>query len=119
MTDLIKLSIKDALFGLQNKEFKATELVDAHIKQAEATRNLNSYITETFEIARNRAQESDQKYADGSARSLEGIPVAVKDLFCTKGVKTTAGSRMLGNFVPPYESTVSQNLADHGSNLFV
>jgi aspartyl-tRNA(Asn)/glutamyl-tRNA(Gln) amidotransferase subunit A len=115
MSDLIKLSIAEALEGLKAKKYSAIEIVDAHIKQAEAQRNLNSYITETFDIAREKAKESDQNYANGSARKLEGIPVAVKDLFCTKGVKTTAGSRMLGEFIPPYESTVSQKIADDGT----
>src|SRR5690606_29002035 len=78
-------------------------------------KHLNSYITETFDIAREQAKQSDANYASGSARKLEGVPVAVKDLFCTKDVKTTAGSKMLGNFVPSYESTVSQNIANHGT----
>ena len=78
-----------------------------HIKQAEAQKSLNSYITETFDIALNQAKQSDTNYASGNARKLEGIPVAVKDLFCTRNVKTTAGSKMLGEFIPPYESTVS------------
>lgn len=115
MSELIKLSIAEALEGLKAKKYTATEIVDAHIKQAEAQKSLNSYITETFDIARGQAKQSDANYASGNARKLEGIPVAVKDLFCTKNVKTTAGSRMLGEFVPPYESTVSQNIADHGT----
>jgi len=114
MKELIKLSITDALDGLKNKRFTPTELVDAHIKQAEKVKNLNSYITETFDLARSLAQQSDQNYLKGAARKLEGIPVAVKDLFCTKGVRTTAGSKMLSNFIPTYESTVSKNIADYG-----
>ena len=114
MKELIKLSITDALDGLKNKRFTPTELVDAHIKQAEKVKNLNSYITETFDLARSLAQQADQSYLKGAARKLEGIPVAVKDLFCTKGVRTTAGSKMLSNFIPTYESTVSKNIADYG-----
>ena len=115
MSELIKLSIAEALEGLKAKKYKATEIIDAHIKQAETQNSLNSYITETFDIARDQANQSDANYASGNARKLEGIPVAVKDLFCTKNVKTTAGSRMLEEFVPPYESTISRNIADHGS----
>ena len=115
MSELVKLSIASALEGLKAKKYTVTEIVDAHIKQAEAQKHLNSYITETFDIAREQAKQSDANYAIGSARKLEGVPVAVKDLFCTKGVKTTAGSKMLGNFVPSYESTVSQNIANHGT----
>jgi len=115
MEDLIKLSITDAIDGLKNKKFTSTELVDAHIKQAEKVKNLNSYITETFDSAKELAKQADQNYQSGKARTLEGIPVAVKDLFCTNGVKTTAGSKMLSNFVPTYESTVSKNIANCGS----
>ena len=115
MSELVKLSIASALEGLKAKKYTVTEIVDAHIKQAEAQKHLNSYITETFDIAREQAKQSDANYAIGSARKLEGVPVAVKDLFCTKDVKTTAGSKMLGNFVPSYESTVSQNIANHGT----
>lgn len=115
MSELIKLSIASALEGLKAKKYTATEIVDAHIKQAETQKNLNSYITETFDIARKQAKQSDANYASGCARKLEGVPVAVKDLFCTKDVKTTAGSKMLGNFIPSYESTVSQNIANHGT----
>ncbi len=115
MKELIKLSIVDALGGLKNKEFTSSELIKTHIRQVERVNFLNSYITETFEIARKKAKLSDQNYANNSARKLEGIPVGVKDLFCTNGIKTTAASKMLGNFVPTYESTVSQKIADCGS----
>ncbi|MDA9163755.1 Asp-tRNA(Asn)/Glu-tRNA(Gln) amidotransferase subunit GatA [Rickettsiaceae bacterium] len=115
MTDLIKLSITEALKGLKEKKFTALELTEDHIKQAENVKHLNSYITETFDSARALAKKADENYANGSQRKLEGIPVAVKDLFCTNGVKTTSGSKMLNNFVPSYESTVSQNIADCGT----
>ncbi len=115
MTKLIKLSIHQALEGLKNKEFTATELTEAHIKQCEQYKNLNSYITHTFDIARAQAQQSDKLYAEGENRKIEGIPIGMKDLFCTKGVQTTAGSKMLKEFVPTYESTVSQKIADCGS----
>ena len=115
MSDLIKLSITEALTALRNKEFTAVELVRSHIEQSEKNKHLNIYITETFDKALSMAKIADQNYHDGKARKLEGIPVGVKDLFCTKGVKTTAGSRMLSNFVPPYDSTISQNIENSGT----
>lgn len=114
MTELKYLSLSAARKGLSSKEFSATELVDAHIQQAEATRDLNAYVTDTFELARAQSAASDQRLQAGTARPLEGIPLAIKDLFCTKGVRTTASSRMLENFVPPYESTVTSKLFDAG-----
>jgi aspartyl-tRNA(Asn)/glutamyl-tRNA(Gln) amidotransferase subunit A len=115
MSELIKLSITEVIKGLKSREYTAIDVIDAHIKQAESKRNLNSYITETFEIARNCAKISDKNYLQGTARKLEGITIAVKDLFCTKNVRTSAASRMLAEFVPSYESTVSQNAFDHGA----
>lgn len=115
MSSLIKLSISDALKSLQKKEFTASELVNVHIEQSQKNKALNFYITETFDRARSLAKIADQNYLSGKARKLEGIPVGVKDLFCTKGVKTTAGSKILGNFVPTYESTISQNIEDAGT----
>jgi len=115
MSSLIKLSISDALKALKNKEFTASELVNSHIEQAQKNKHLNFYITETFDKAINLAKLADQNYNTGKERRLEGIPIGVKDLFCTKNVRTTAGSKMLGNFVPTYESTVSQNLEDSGT----
>jgi aspartyl-tRNA(Asn)/glutamyl-tRNA(Gln) amidotransferase subunit A len=115
MTDLIKLTISDALEKLKAKEITSLELVNAHIKQIEANKNLNAFVTETFDSAIAQAKQADQNIARGEMRKLEGIPVGVKDLFCTEGVRTTAGSKMLSNFVPVYESTVSQNIKNHGS----
>ncbi|MBY0533680.1 MAG: aspartyl/glutamyl-tRNA amidotransferase subunit A, partial [Rickettsiaceae bacterium] len=115
MKELIKLSITESLKGLESKKFTSTELINAHIDQAEKYKNLNAYITETFEHARKLAKKADQNYQEGSNRKLEGIPVAVKDLFCTNGIRTTAASKILHNFVPTYESTISKNIADHGT----
>ena len=115
MTDLNKLSIVEAIKGLKNNEFSTKELVEDHIKQIEKHRKLNCYITETFDLALKLSEVSDENYRKGTNRLLEGIPVGVKDLFCTKGIKTTAGSKMLNNFIPCYESTVSRKLADSGS----
>ena len=114
--ELIKLKITEATSLLCSKEITATELVEAHIKQIEKhNKRLNAYIFGMHEQARVAAKDSDNRIAKGEARVLEGIPISMKDLFCTKGVRTTACSRMLENFVPPYESTVSSNIANHGA----
>ncbi|MBL8711985.1 MAG: Asp-tRNA(Asn)/Glu-tRNA(Gln) amidotransferase subunit GatA [Alphaproteobacteria bacterium] len=115
MTNLTNHTIASALAGLKKKEFTAVELVDAHIKASEAARHLGCYITETFDTAREQAKAADERYAKGTALPLDGIPIAMKDLFCTEGVQTTAASRILEGFKPPYESTVSGNLKKDGT----
>ena len=117
MSDLTGLTLADARAGLRKKEFSATELTTAHLEAMAAGRSLNAFITETPERALEMAAESDRRLARGEPRPLEGIPLAIKDLFCTEGVLTTAGSRILFNFVPPYESTVSGNLWRAGAVL--
>jgi aspartyl-tRNA(Asn)/glutamyl-tRNA(Gln) amidotransferase subunit A len=114
---LTELTLAAARDGLKGKEFSARELTEAHIEAIEAGRTLNAFITETPERAREMAAESDRRIARGEARPLEGLPLAIKDLFCTEGILTTAGSRILHNFVPPYESTVSGNLWRAGAVL--
>lgn len=116
MKELHKLSICDALEGLKSKKFSCAELTEAHIKQHLAHKDLNVFITETIEPAREMAKKSDDNYAKSSSvRKLEGIPIAIKDLYCTKNVRTTSGSKMLENFVPTYESTVSQKVISEGA----
>lgn len=115
MTDLVNLTIADALDLLDKKEISSVELTQAHLNEMEKGRVLNAYITETPELALEQAKASDAKRANGQAGLLEGIPVANKDLYCTKGVKTTAASKILSHFIPPYESTVSQKLKDAGT----
>ena len=115
MSKLTDLTIAEALEGLSAKKFSAVELTDAHIAGMEKARGLNAFITETPELARKQAKESDARRASGKAGALDGIPLAIKDLYCTKGVKTTAASHILDNFVPTYESTVSQKLLDAGA----
>ncbi|MDR0774977.1 MAG: Asp-tRNA(Asn)/Glu-tRNA(Gln) amidotransferase subunit GatA [Rickettsia sp.] len=115
MSEIIKLTITQALKALKNKEFSCVELTKAHIKEMDKHKELNAYITETTDIALEQSKIADQNYHNGIARPLEGIPIAVKDLFCTKGVLTTAASKILSNFVPTYESTVSKNVRDHGT----
>lgn len=115
MTDLVELTVAEALDGLAKKEFSAVELTQAHIKEMDKARELNAYVTETPELALERAKASDERRAKGTAGKMDGIPVGMKDLYCTKGVRTTACSHILDNFVPPYESTVSQKLEDAGT----
>ncbi|ABV73104.1 aspartyl/glutamyl-tRNA amidotransferase subunit A [Rickettsia canadensis str. McKiel] len=114
MTELNKLTLADSIKGLKNKDFTSTELVNAHIQQIEKHKNLNAYVTKTFDLALKGAQIADQNYAQNKARTLEGIPFAAKDLFCTKGIRTTACSNILKNFIPNYESSVTQNIFNNG-----
>ncbi len=115
MTDLTRMTLTEAREGLKAKQFSATELAKAHIAAVEQAKALNAYVLETPEQALKQAAASDEKLAKGEAGPLEGLPVGIKDLFATKGVRTTACSRILGNFVPPYESTVSSQLWRDGA----
>src|SRR3954471_15584470 len=117
MTDLTSLTIAEAREGLAKKSFTALELTDAHLAAIEAARALNAFVLETPDQARAMARASDQEIAKGEGRPLCGIPLGIKDLFATKGVRTTACSKILGNFVPPYESTVSSHLWRDGAVL--
>jgi aspartyl-tRNA(Asn)/glutamyl-tRNA(Gln) amidotransferase subunit A len=116
---LNELSIAEARDKLRAKEIKATELTEACLNAIEAgNKALNAYVLVTPDKAMEAANESDKRLAaktKSQARPLEGIPLGVKDLYCTKGVRTTAGSHILGNFEPAYESTVTQNLWDAGA----
>lgn len=114
MTDLTKLTIAEAREGLKKKEFTSVELTEAYISEIENKRSYNAYVLETPEKALEQAKVSDAKYAAGTMGELEGIPMGIKDLFCTKGIRTTACSHILDGFVPQYESTVSQKLLDAG-----
>ncbi len=115
MSDLTHMSIAGALKGLESKDFTAVELAQAHIDAVEAAKDLNAFVTETPEIALKQAAESDKRRADSKAGALDGIPLAIKDLFCTEGVQTTASSHILEGFVPQYESTVTANLFREGA----
>ena len=116
MSELTELTIAEARDGLVNRKFSSVELTDVHIRAVEAARDLNAFVTETLDLAIERAKASDDRRAKGKpAGGMDGIPIAVKDLFCTEGVLTTASSHILDGFIPPYESTVSQNLRDAGS----
>jgi aspartyl-tRNA(Asn)/glutamyl-tRNA(Gln) amidotransferase subunit A len=111
----IEFTLAQARDALRAREISSTELTSAFVSQVAAARPLNAFITETPERAFEMAAASDARLAAGEARPLEGLPLAIKDLFCTRGVRTTAASRILDNFVPPYESTVTQNLWDAGA----
>jgi aspartyl-tRNA(Asn)/glutamyl-tRNA(Gln) amidotransferase subunit A len=110
MSALTDLTISEALNGLARKSFSAVELAEAHIAAVEKARPLNAFITETPDRARAMAKASDARRAKGSTGLLEGIPLAIKDLFCTEGVLTTAGSHILDGYKPQYESTVTAKL---------
>ncbi|MDR1425767.1 MAG: Asp-tRNA(Asn)/Glu-tRNA(Gln) amidotransferase subunit GatA [Rickettsiales bacterium] len=111
MSELTKLTLLEARNKLLTKEIKSIELVDAFIDNIENNRYLNAFILDTFDLARDKAKISDLNIARGTAKKLEGLPMGIKDVFCTRGIRTTACSKILGNFVPPYESTVTQKLA--------
>ena len=115
MTALNELTLAEARDGLTAKTFSAREIAQAHVEALEKARVLNAYIRETPERALAMAEVSDARIAKGEARPLEGLPLGIKDLFCTHGVVTTAGSRMLETFEPHYESAVSANLWRDGA----
>jgi aspartyl-tRNA(Asn)/glutamyl-tRNA(Gln) amidotransferase subunit A len=117
MTDLTKLTLSDAVAGLKAKTFSSREITAAHLDAiARANPHLNAYVVVTAEKALAMADASDARLAKGRKLGrLEGAPLGIKDLFCTKGVRTTACSNILREFTPTYESTVTQNLWDAGA----
>ena len=116
MAALTDLTIAEAGAALAKGDFTARELTDAYLAAMEAARDLNAYIEETPERARAMADASDARRAAGKANGpLDGIPLAIKDLFCTEGALSTAGSHILDGFRPPYESTVTRKLWDAGA----
>jgi aspartyl-tRNA(Asn)/glutamyl-tRNA(Gln) amidotransferase subunit A len=117
VSDLNSLNLAEARDGLAKKSFSAVELADAHVAAIEKARALNAYVLETPERASAMAKASDARIAAGKAGPLEGIPLAIKDMFCTEGVRSTACSHILDNFVPTYDSTVTANLWRDGAVL--
>ena len=115
MSTLTSLTLKGALDGLAAKDFSSEELTQAHIDAVAAARPLNAFILETPDKALDMARASDARRAKGEAGALDGAPLGIKDLFCTEGVRTTACSNILGNFVPTYESTVTAQLWRDGA----
>lgn len=115
MSDLTQLKIAEARDGLKDGKFSSRELTAAHLTAMDSARGLNAFITETLDKAVEGATQSDDRRAKGDVGKLEGIPLAIKDLFCTKGVLTTAASHILDGFKPQYESTVTTNLWNEGA----
>jgi aspartyl-tRNA(Asn)/glutamyl-tRNA(Gln) amidotransferase subunit A len=117
MSDLTRLTLAQARDGLRRKSFSASELTQAHLDVMERARALNAFVQETPERARAMARTADARLAAGEGRPLEGLPLGIKDLFATRDVRTTACSRILDNFVPTYESSVTANLWRDGAVL--
>jgi len=117
MTDLTSLTLAEARDGLADKSFTALELTDAHLAAIEAARALNAFVLETPEQARQMAQAADAQIAKGEGGPLAGLPLGIKDLFATQGYRTTACSKILGDFKPTYESTVTSQLWRDGAVL--
>ena len=117
MTGLTSLTLAQARDALRRKEFSATELADAHLSAMAKARALNAFVRETPDRARDMARACDARLARGEGGPLEGLPLGIKDLFCTAGVRTTACSHILQTFVPTYESTVTANLWRAGAVL--
>ncbi len=117
MSELTRLTLAEARDGLGRGDFSAREITEAHLSAIEQARSLNMFITETPERALADAGAADERRARGEPLTLDGLPIAVKDLFCTDGILSTAASHILDGFVPPYESTVSAKLRDAGTVL--
>ncbi|MEO1658301.1 MAG: Asp-tRNA(Asn)/Glu-tRNA(Gln) amidotransferase subunit GatA [Pseudomonadota bacterium] len=115
MTDLTSLKLAALRDGLAKKEFTAAEATDAYLERAEASGLLNAYVRLTADKARECAKASDERISKGEAGPLEGVPLGIKDLFCTEGTPTNASSKILEGFTPTYESTVSGNLKRDGA----
>ena len=115
MSDITSLTLTELVKNIKDKKISSEETTKAFIDRGEKSRDLNTYITEDFSNALLKAKSFDQK--PNFNLKLPGVPIAVKDLFCTKDVKTTAGSKILNNFIPPYESTVTQNIWNEGAIL--
>jgi len=115
MSDLLKFDLLQASKAIKNKEFSSLELTNAYIEAIENTSSLGAYLEIVKDHALSMAKISDENISNGVSRPLEGLPIGVKDMFCTKGIKTTASSKILDNFYPTYESTVTQNLWDDGA----
>ena len=115
MSDIVSQTLTDLVKNIKEKKISSEETTKAFIERGEKSKFLNTYITEDFAPALEKAKKFDK--TPNFDLKLPGIPMAVKDLFCTNGVKTTAGSKILNNFIPPYESTVTQNIWNEGAIL--
>ncbi|MCI2394336.1 Asp-tRNA(Asn)/Glu-tRNA(Gln) amidotransferase subunit GatA [Aliiroseovarius sediminis] len=115
MADLNKLTIADARDAMRKGDLTSAELTDACLSEIEGAGALGAFVHNTPDLARDQAKAADDRIKAGDAPDMCGIPLGIKDLFCTKGVASQAGSRILEGFIPEYESTVSQNLLDNGT----
>ncbi|WP_027835174.1 Asp-tRNA(Asn)/Glu-tRNA(Gln) amidotransferase subunit GatA [Maritalea myrionectae] len=114
-TELTKLSLTDTVKGLKNKDFTSKEVTASYLYAIEKAQSLNAYVAVTADQALDMAEKSDERLAKGEGGALEGVPLGIKDLFCTKGVHSQAASHILDGFKPEYESTVTQNLWNDGA----
>ena len=115
MNSILDLSLVELVEKVKNKKLSSTEITKAYVDRSQASKKLNTFVTEDFENALTKAKNFDQN--PDFKKKLPGIPIAVKDLFCTKNLRTTAGSKILENFVPTSESTVTENLWREGGVL--
>ena len=115
MSDITNQSLKEIIENIKSKKISSLDLTQSYIKNIEGAKKLNTFITTTFDQALEKAKKFDGK--PNFEQTLPGIPLAIKDLFCTENIKTTAGSNILNNFIPSYESTVTKNLWDNGAFL--
>ena len=115
MSDISSQSLSSLVKNIKEKKLSSEEVTTAFVNRSEKSKELNSYITEDFSNAIDKAKKFDEK--PNLDLKLPGIPMAVKDLFCTKDIRTTAGSKILENFIPTYESTVTQNIWNEGAIL--
>ena len=115
MNEILDLSLVELVEKIKKKKISSKEITKAYVDRSQLSEKLNAYVTEDFENALKKADNFDKN--PNFEKKLPGIPIAVKDLFCTKDLKTTAGSKILGNFVPTYESTVTDNLWNAGGIL--
>ena len=115
MTDISFLTVSEMRAGLDSKRFSCSELVKAALDKADATSSLNCFIGLSTDSAMKEAAAIDALLKEGKSAPLLGIPVGIKDVICTKGVRTTAGSKILENFIPPYDATVVRKLKVAGT----
>ena len=115
MSEIIKLTLNELVAGIKKKKFSSHEVTKDFVNRCIKSKKLNSFITDNFDNALKISKKFEIK--SNQNKQLPGIPFAVKDLFCTKGIKTTAGSKILNNFIPTYESTVTQNIWNEGAIL--
>ena len=115
MTEITKQSLNELIENVKNKKLSSLEITKAFVERSEKSKKLNAYVTDNFSQALDNAKKFDEK--PNFECKLPGIPIAVKDLFCTEGTRTTAGSKILNNFIPTYESTVTKNMWNEGAIL--